>query len=92
MAALVAGVTAESATTPEIAAVLLRLRAADTRGVVRHLIEHAAIGVLEISVVLEEVAVAEDVRHHQLLLHDGVRLDQIRVTRVVVDHQLVDLR
>ena len=33
VAALVAGATAESATTPEIAAVLLRRRAADTRGV-----------------------------------------------------------
>jgi len=42
--------------------------------------------------VLEEVDVAVDVGHHQLLVHVHVGLEQIRVRGIVVDHHLVDLR
>src|SRR5216684_185660 len=66
--------------------------AAHARGVVRHLVHHLAVGVAEAEVVLEEVDVPEDVGHDQLLVHVHVRLEQVRVRGVVVDHHLVDLR
>ena len=57
----------------------------------RHLVHHLPVGVPEHEVVLEEVGVAEDVGHHQLLVHVRVRLEQVRVGGVVVDDHLVDL-
>ena len=60
--------------------------------IVRHHVEHVALGRLEPDVVLEEVRVAEDVRHDELLLHLGIRAHQVGVDRVVVDDELVDLR
>ena len=66
--------------------------AAKPGGVVRHLVHHLPVGVLERVVVLEEVDVAVDVGHHQLLVHVHVGLEQVRVRGIVVDHHLVDLR
>ena len=60
--------------------------------VVRHPIKHPAVRRLEPGVVLEEVGVSEDVRHDELLLHHGVRADEVCVGRVVVDDELIDLR
>ena len=45
----------------------------------------------EPEVVLEEVAVGVDMRHHELLVDHRVAAQQVRVARVVVDHELVDL-
>ncbi len=67
-------------------------RLAHARGMVGHAVEHLALGGLEPDVVLEEVGVPADVRDHELLLHVGVRAHQVGVGRIVVDHQLVDLR
>jgi hypothetical protein len=63
----------------------------DGGAVVRHAVHHLAVGVLEPGVVLEEVAVPVDVRHDQLLVDQRVRLHQVGVAGIVVDHQLVDL-
>ena len=65
--------------------------AADAIAVVGHLIHHLAAGLAEPIVVLEEVAVAVDVGHHQLLIDEVVALHQVGVARIVVDHHLVDL-
>ena len=59
--------------------------------VVGHQVEHLPFGMAEPGAVLEEVAVAVDVRHHELLVHDRVALEEIGVAGVVVDHHLVDL-
>jgi hypothetical protein len=48
------------------------------------------VGDLEGVVVLEEVVVAADVRHHQLLVGERVALEQVGHAGVVVDHHLVD--
>ena len=66
--------------------------AAHARGVVRHRVDHLAVGLREEEVVLEEVDVPVDVRHHQLLVDQRVALEQVGVGGVVVDHHLVDLR
>ena len=66
--------------------------AADARPVVGHHVHHLAVGLRERQVVLEEVAVSVDVRHHQLLVDDLVALQQVGVAGVVVDDHLVDLR
>ena len=63
---------------------------ADAGGVVGHLVHHFAVGLGEPEVVLEEVAVAVDVGHDQLLVGDGVGLLQVGVAGVVVDDHLVD--
>jgi hypothetical protein len=42
------------------------------------------------SVVLEEIGVAVDVGHHQLLVGDGVGFLQVGVAGIVVDDHLVD--
>ena len=65
--------------------------AADAIAMVGHLVHHLAIGLAEPVVVLEEIAVAVDVGHHQLLIDQPVAPHQIGVARVVVDHHLVDL-
>ena len=59
--------------------------------VVGHLVHHLAIGLREPEVVLEEIAVPVDMGHHQLLVEQCVGLHQIGVTRIVVDHHLIDL-
>ena len=66
--------------------------ATHARRVVRHAVDHLAVGLREEVVVLEEVDVRADVRHHDLLIGRRVALEQIRVRRVGVDHHLVDLR
>jgi hypothetical protein len=48
--------------------------------------------IAEGEVVLEEVHVPVDVRHHQLLIDERVALEQVRHGRRVVDDHLVDLR
>jgi hypothetical protein len=62
------------------------------RRVVRHDVHHLSGRLAEPKVVLEEVAVAVDVRHDELLLGQRVAAHQVRVAGVVVDHELVDLR
>ncbi len=62
----------------------------DAGGVVGHLVHHLPAGVGEIEVVLEEIAVAEDMGHDQLLIDEVVAFEQVGVARVVVDHHLVD--
>ena len=66
--------------------------AAQAGGVVRHLVHHLAVGVLEGEIVLEEIDVPVDVGHHQLLVHVHVAFQEIRVRRVVVDHHFINLR
>ncbi len=61
-----------------------------TIAVVGHLIHHLAVGLREPIVVLEEIGVAVDVGHHQLLIRHGVGAHQVRVAGIIVDHQLVD--
>ena len=63
----------------------------DLRGVIRHRVHHFAIGLREPDVVLEEIAVAVDVGHHDLLVDEMIALQQIRVARVIVDDHFVDL-
>ena len=65
---------------------------ADAGRVVGHLVHHLAVGVREVDVVLEEIAVPVDVGHHQLLVDGVVAAHQVGVARVVVDDHLVDLR
>ena len=64
---------------------------ADAIAVVGHLVHHLAIRLAEPEIVLEEVAVAVDVRHHQLLVDQLVVRHQVGVARVVVDDHFVDL-
>src|SRR6185312_975233 len=66
--------------------------AADPRGMVGHAVDHLAVGLAEEVVVLEEVDVGADVRHHDLLIGRRVALEQVRVGGIGVDHHLVDLR
>jgi hypothetical protein len=60
--------------------------------VVGHLVDHLAVGAAKPEVVAEEVAVAKDVRHHDLLVDELVALEQVGVAGVGVDDHLVDLR
>ncbi len=50
------------------------------------------VGVAKAVVVLEEVDVRVDVRHHELLVDERVPLEEVRVRGVVVDDHLVDFR
>ena len=50
------------------------------------------VGRAEAEVVLEEVDVPEHVRHHELLIGEGVALEEVGVRGVVVDDHLVNLR
>jgi hypothetical protein len=50
-----------------------------------------SIRVAEPEIVLEEVAVAVHMSHHQLLIGELVAVHQVRVAGIVVDHQLVNL-
>jgi len=52
------------------------LVAPDAVGVDADGVEDLAVGVAEVGVVLEEIAVADDVRHHQLVLDRLVGLHQ----------------
>ena len=65
---------------------------ANPAGMVGHAVDHPPVGVREKPVVLEEVAVAGDVRHDQLLVDQAVALEQVGLARIGVDDQLVDLR
>ena len=58
---------------------------------VGHLVHHLAVGLAEPDVVLEEVVVAVDVGHDQLLVDQLVAPQQVGVAGVVVDDHLVDL-
>ena len=64
---------------------------AHANGVVGHLIQHLPVCVLEPGVVLEEVDVAEDMGHHQLLVDHHVVVQQVGVAGGRVDDHLVDL-
>ena len=59
--------------------------------VVRHRVDHLPVRVREVHVVDEEIGVAVHVGHHQLLIDEGVSLEQVGVGGIVVDHHLVDL-
>ena len=66
--------------------------ATHARRVVRHPVDHPAVGLGEEVVVLEEVDVPQHVRDDHLLIDQRVPLQQVRIGGVVVDHHLVDLR
>jgi hypothetical protein len=57
-----------------------------------HLFDHPPVGVLEVGVVLEEVAVAEHVRDHELVREHRVVFHQKRLAWIGVKDDLVDLR
>ena len=63
----------------------------DARPVVRHLVDHLAVGRPEPEVVLEEVGVAVHVGDDDLLVRERVRAHEVGVAGVVVDDELVDL-
>jgi hypothetical protein len=65
--------------------------AGDPLGVAVHRLDHLPGGLGEVGAVGEEVGVAEDVRHDELVLQDRVDVEQVGVARVGIDHQLVDL-
>jgi hypothetical protein len=65
--------------------------AVDPGRVVGHLVEHLAVCMRKPRVVLEEITVAVDVGDDELLIEERVGFQQIGVTRVRVDHHLVDL-
>ena len=64
---------------------------ADAIAVVGHLVHHLAVGLAEPDVVLEEVVVAINVGHDELLVDHLVAPQQVGVARVVIDDHLVDL-
>ena len=64
--------------------------AVDAGRVVGHLVEHLAVGAGKPGIVFEEIAVPVDVGDDQLLVEKRIGLQQIGVTRVGVDHHLVD--
>ena len=63
----------------------------DAIAMVGHLVDHVARRLREPCVALEEVAVAVDMCHHQLVVGEGVVVEQIGVARVVVDDEFIDL-
>ena len=65
--------------------------AAEATGGLGGALEHLPVGGGEVDVVLEEVRVAEDVGDDELVLQQGVGLEQEGVGRVVVDDEFVDL-
>jgi hypothetical protein len=73
-------------------AAVLELVLAHARGVAGGRIDHAPVGLREVGVVFEEVHVAEDVRHDELVLDGAVGLQEEAVRRVGVDDDLVNLR
>ena len=58
---------------------------------IRHDVHHFAVGLREPDVVLEEIAVAVDMRHDDLLIDNVIALQQVRVARVIINDHLVDL-
>ena len=64
---------------------------ANPDSVIRDRIDHLSIGVREPAIVLEEVAMPVDVRHHELLIHEWIATHQIGITRIIIDHEFVDL-
>ena len=65
---------------------------AHARGVVRHAVDHPAVGLREEVVVLEEVHVPQHVGDDHLLVDQRIAFQQVGVGGVVVDDHLVDLR
>ncbi len=65
---------------------------ADAVAVIGHLVHHFSAGLTEPLVVFEEVAVPVDVGHDELLVDDGVIFEEVGITGIVIDDQLVDLR
>src|SRR5690606_25840568 len=63
---------------------------ADAAGGDRHAFHHVPVGEGKIGVVFEKVAVGRNVGDDQLVLKQGVGLQQKGVTGIGVDHQLVD--
>ena len=63
----------------------------ELRGVVCHRVHHLAIRFREPDVVLEEVAVAVHVSHDDLLIHEVIAFEQIRIAWVIVDDHLINL-
>jgi len=64
--------------------------AADARGVVRHLVDHFAIGAAEPDVVLEEIAVRIHMRDHRLVIDRHIVAQEIRITRVAVNDHFIN--
>ena len=63
---------------------------ADPAAVIGGLVHHLAVGLAEPGVVLEEVVMAVDVGHDELLVDHLVAPEQVGITGIVVDHHLVD--
>ena len=61
------------------------------RAMTRHGVHHRTVRSLEPDVVLEEVHMAIDMRHDQLLLHFAVATHEISPCGIVVDYELIDL-
>ena len=59
--------------------------------VIRHDVHHFAVGLREPNVVLEEITMAVNMRHDELLIDQVVALQQIRVARVIINDHLVNL-
>ena len=59
--------------------------------VIGHLIHHFSIGVTEIKVTLEKIAMCIHMGHDQLLIHQVVAFEEIGIARIIVDHHLIDL-
>ena len=58
---------------------------------VRHSVDHLAVGVGEVSVVLEKITVGVYVTDDELLVDHLIAAQKVRVARVVVDDHFVDL-
>jgi hypothetical protein len=61
-------------------------------GMVGHLVHHLPVGMDEIKVGLEEVAVAKDMGHHQFLVNQMVAFKEVGIAGVVIDDHLIDFR
>jgi hypothetical protein len=59
-------------------------------GMIGHLVEHLSIGLAEPVIVLEKIAVAINMGNHGLLIDKIISPEKVGVTRIIVDHHLVD--
>ena len=59
---------------------------------VGHGIHHFSVGVRESEIVFKEVHVTIHMGHNELLVHERVGAHEVGIRRIVVDHQLIDLR
>ena len=64
---------------------------ADSVAMVGHLVDHLAACLAEPIIVLEEIAMAVNVGHDQLVVGQPLDVQQVRVAGIVVDDQFVDL-